>query len=303
MKGNTERRDRSRLAALVLTACVTVVIVVLSCAGAGAGAREQTVVPNPFKAVGAAIDSAMGFPDGGVAIGNELITYKEGSLQGVLPPVKPAVITRGNPDLKRVAITIDDGWNADPRILELFEQSKVKFTAFLIGGRGVADAQPEFVKRIADAGGEICSHTFSHYVMSGKPEDFVVKELWNGQGPITNVTHTVLPYVRFSGGAYDQAALTWTGREGFWIVNWTLDTRDSAPNPTIEAEVNAVMGGLCNGAIILCHFGGHNTYEVLSRIIPEIRKKGYEVTSLSRVFEGTPYQLKETSPAGKNTSK
>lgn len=252
-------------------------------------------MPNPFKPISKSINKAMGFPDSGVVVGDALITYKEGSLQGVLPPVNPAVVQRGNPDLKRVALTIDDGWNADPRILKYLKESKVKFTAFLIGGRGVADTQPEFVKQIADAGGELCSHTWSHYVMSGKPESFVMNELWNGQGALTKITHEVLPYVRFSGGAYDKAALDWTGREGFWIVNWTLDTRDSTSNPTVDSEVAAVMNGLCNGAIILCHFGGHNTYEVLARIIPEIQKRGYEVTNLSRVFEGTPYQLKGTS--------
>jgi hypothetical protein len=43
---------------------------------------------------------------------------------------------------------------------------------------------------------------------------------------------------------------------------------------------------------------------VLARIIPEIQKRGYEVTSLSRVLEGTPYELKGTGGAGgKKTGK
>ncbi len=288
------RRVTGRRAVSVLIACVSVTVL----AAPAAMTADRAAMPNPFRSISKSIDSAMGFPDGGVVVGNRLITFKEGSLQGVLPAVTPRVIQRGNPDLKRVALTIDDGWNPDPRILELLKRSKVGFTAFLIGGRGVADAHPEFVAQIAEAGGELCSHTWSHYVMSGKPESFVMNELWNGQGALTKITHEVLPYVRFSGGAYDKAALEWTGREGFWIVNWTLDTRDSTPAPTLESEVAAVMGGLCNGAIILCHFGGHNTYEVLARVIPEIRKRGYEVTSLSRVFEGTPYQLKGSTPGG-----
>ena len=289
------RRRISRLVAPSLIACVAMVLGTFALGAASAA--ETPIMPNPFASIAGSINSAMGFPDGGVVVGDSLITFKEGSLQGVLPSVKPEVVTRGNANLKRVALTIDDGWNADPRILKLLKQSKVKFTAFLIGGRGVADAQPQFVQQIVNAGGEVCSHTWSHYVMSGKPESFVMNELWNGQGAVTKVTHEVLPYVRFSGGGYDKAALNWTGREGYWIVNWTLDTRDSAANPTVDGEVAAVMGGLCNGAIILCHWGGHNTYEVLSRIIPEIQNKGYEVTSLSRVFEGTPYQLKGTSPS------
>jgi peptidoglycan/xylan/chitin deacetylase (PgdA/CDA1 family) len=292
------RRIFRRLAAPFFIACLASSLVSAGALAAG-GAPQPTL--NPFKAISSSIDTSMGFPDGGVVVNESMITYKQGSLQGVLPSVKPVVITRGNPQLKRVAITIDDGWNPDPRILKLLKQSKVKFTAFLIGGRGVADSQPQFVQQIADAGGEICTHTWSHYVMRGKPEAFVMTELWNGQGAVTKVTHVVLPYVRFSGGAYDQPALDWTAREGYYVVNWTLDTRDSTTNPTVEGEVAAVMGGLSNGAIILCHFGGHNTYDVLARIIPEIQKRGYEVTSLSHVFEGTPYQLTGL-PSGKGNS-
>jgi len=296
MKYTNRRRLRSRLAAPATIACLalTIVATLVGCSTP----RVGPVTFNPFKGVGQVIDSAYGIPDGGIAVNDRVVTFKEGSLQGILLPVTPEVVRRGNKDLKRVALTIDDGWNADPRILKLLKKWKIKFTAFLIGGRGVASSQPKFVKAITDAGGEICSHTWSHYVMRGKSEDFVVSELWNGQGAVTNVTHEVLPYVRFSGGDYDQPALDWTGREGYWVVNWTLDTRDSTPNPTVDSEVNAVMGGLSNGAIILCHWGGHNTYEVLSRIIPQIQKRGYEVTSLSRVLEGTPYQLKGTGSTG-----
>jgi peptidoglycan/xylan/chitin deacetylase (PgdA/CDA1 family) len=295
---NQGRRTLRRLAAPLFIACLAASLV---STGALAAAPAPRPTLNPFSSIKASIDSSMGFPDSGVVINDRMITYKQGSLQGVLPSVKPVVITKGNTQLKRVAITIDDGWNPDPRILKLFKQSRIKFTAFLIGGRGVANDQPQFVQQIADAGGEICTHTWSHYVMRGKPEDFVMAELWNGQGAVTKVTHVVLPYVRFSGGAYDKPALDWSAREGYYVVNWTLDTRDSTTNPTVDGEVASVMGGLSNGAIILCHFGGHNTYEVLARIIPEIQKRGYEVTSLSRVLEGTPYQLTGL-PSGKGKS-
>jgi peptidoglycan/xylan/chitin deacetylase (PgdA/CDA1 family) len=302
MKETNRRRHGSRLTAPAMIACIAV-----SLATALFGSGSANVAPvtlNPLQGISRAIDSALGFPDSGVVVDGRVITFKEGTLQGMLPPVKPEVVRRGNTSLKRVALTIDDGWNADPRILKLLKEWKIEFTAFLIGDRGVANEQPKFVQAIADAGGEICSHTWSHYIMRQKSEDFVMNELWNGQGAVTNVTHEILPYVRFSGGDYDKPALDWTGREGYWIVNWTLDTRDSTPNPTVDSEVNAVLGGLSNGAIILCHWGGHNTYDVLARIIPEIQKRGYEVTSLSRVLEGTPYELKGTGGAGgKKTGK
>jgi len=222
-----------------------------------------------------------------------VITQDAESLKGRLPEAKPAqVISRGNPRLKRVAITIDDGWNADMRILELLRSEGVRFTAFLIGDRGVAESHPELIKAIKEAGGEVCSHTYSHYVMRGKDKNFVLSEIWKSQEIITRVTHEVYPYIRFSGGAYDEPALRWTSEQGFWVINWTAASDDTASGIAVETEVNNILSRLQPGAILLFHFGGHNTYECLRRLIPEIRSRGYEPTSLSRVLEGTPFYLK-----------
>ncbi|MBU4178576.1 MAG: polysaccharide deacetylase family protein [Actinobacteria bacterium] len=228
-------------------------------------------------------------------VGDHLVTFDETNLAGKLPPARPVqAITRGNPELKRVAITIDDGWNADMRILELLKEWEIKWTAFLIGGRGIAESNPDLVRAVRDAGAEVCNHTYSHYVMSGKDNAFVVDELWRAQEAITSVTHEIYPYTRFSGGAYDDTSLQWAADQGFWMVNWTVSSGDTSKGVTVDFQVNNILGNLQPGAIILFHFGGYNTYEVLSRVIPEIQRRGYEVTSLSRVLEGTPFVLNES---------
>lgn len=228
--------------------------------------------------------------------GDHLVTLDPENIRGALPPAEPVeLITRGNPELKRVAITIDDGWNADMRILDLLSRKGIEWTAFLIGGRGIAESNPDFVQRIKDSGGEVCNHTYSHYVMPGKDESFVVDEIWKAQEAITGVTHEIYPYVRFSGGAYDEQNLQWSAEQGFWVVNWTVSSADTNQGVTIDFQVNNILNNLQNGAILLFHFGGYNTYEVLSRVIPEMEGRGYEVTSLSRVLEGTPYVLEPDS--------
>ncbi len=254
---------------------------------------------NLFSDLATKLQAHYGTPGKGVVIDGRLVTMATGDLRGSLPPVQPGVVRSGNPNLKRVALTLDDGWNADMRILDLLKSSHVKFTTFLIGDRGVADAHPEFVKAIKDAGGEVCSHTWDHYIMRGKDEATVMHEIWASQEVITRVTHEVYPYIRFSGGDYDQAALDWTAREGYYVVNWNVSDNDTANGVTPDGQVNAILGGLKPGAIIICHWGGHNTFEVLSRAIPEIKARGYEITSLTGVFEGTPYLLKGTGASAR----
>jgi peptidoglycan/xylan/chitin deacetylase (PgdA/CDA1 family) len=291
--------SRSGSKALVTAAIVAAVMGTLA-SGCGKKPTQTRRSYNMFQNLAAKLQSTYGGSDDGLVVDGRLVTWKRGDLRGSLPPAQPIdVVTRGNPNLKRVALTLDDGWNADMRILDLLKKLKIRFTTFLIGDRGVADAHPEFMKAIKDAGGEVCSHTWDHYVMRGKDEGTVMDEIWKSQEVITNVTHEIYPYIRFSGGAYDQPALEWTAREGFWMVNWTISDNDTARGVTPDSQVNAILGNLQPGAIILCHWGGHNTYDVLARAIPEIQSRGYEVTSLTRVFEGTPYVLKGTAAAAR----
>ena len=228
-------------------------------------------------------------------VSGHLVVLDSSDIRGKLPPVEPEVIRRGNPNLKRVALTLDDGWNADMRILELLKDMKVKFTTFLIGGRGVADTNPQFVRDIKAAGGEVCSHTYDHYIMRGKDEATVMMEIYKSEEILAGITHEVYPYIRFSGGVYDKNALDWSAREGFWVVNWSATDNDTVAGVTTDSQVNVMLSGLAPGAIYLCHWGGHNTYDVLARALPEIQRRGYEITSLTGVFKGTPYLLKKTS--------
>ncbi len=198
-------------------------------------------------------------------------------------PVKPEVIQRGNPDRKEVALTLDDGWNADPRILDYLEQNGIRGTAFLIGGRGVANANPELVARLDKMGWEVANHTYTHYIMTAFDDEWVGHDLRKAQKVISNITRKQVPYVRPPGGAYGDRFVNVAAANGFKVVMWTIDSADSR-SATYDQEVANVLNNLQPGAVILFHFGGHNTYEVLQRVIPEIRQRGYKITTVTDVL-------------------
>jgi peptidoglycan/xylan/chitin deacetylase (PgdA/CDA1 family) len=221
-----------------------------------------------------------------------LVTFDPDNIRGKLPPAQLGqVLHRGNPALKRIALTIDDGWYADMRILDLLRGWKIKYTAFIPGGLIDEDKPRGLTQRIYESGGEICSHSYTHRVFRQVPEPVFLDELWRSESAICRVTHEVYPYVRFSGGAYDVPSVAWAAREGFWVVNWTIDSLDTSEGISANAQVDYILSNLEPGAILLFHFGGHHTYEVISRVVPEIQRRGYEVTSLSRALEGTPFRL------------
>ncbi|OFW59479.1 MAG: hypothetical protein A2Y75_11475 [Candidatus Solincola sediminis] len=202
----------------------------------------------------------------------------------IFDPDKPAVIKRGNKDRKMVALTIDDGWSKDDRILNLLEEHAIRCTVFPIGGRGVAEENPDWIERMDADGFEICTHTYSHYKLTDRPEQWVIDDIRKGQDVIAEVTGKRYPYMRPPGGFYDEAVIRAAAENDCYLVLWTSEVGDTRNGITVDQEVNAVLSNLCNGNIILCHFGGINTFNALERLVPEIKACGYEFGTLTELL-------------------
>lgn len=206
---------------------------------------------------------------------------------GGVPPYDPkaaAVIKTGNPNRKMVTLTIDDGWNKDDRILGLLESHGIRCTVFPIGGRGVAEANPEWIRRMDRGGFEVCTHTYSHYKLTDHPEQWISDDIRKGREVIASVTGKRYPYMRPPGGFLNDAIISAAAANGCYVVMWSNSLGDTNPNITVDAEVSAVLSNLRNGDIILCHFGGYHTYEALSRLIPEIENRGYSFGTLTELL-------------------
>ncbi len=199
-------------------------------------------------------------------------------------PEKPLVIERGNNARKEVALTIDDGWNKDDRILDLLEKQGIRCTVFVIGGRGVGESNQEWIKRMDHDGFEVCTHTYSHYKLTDHPVQWILEDIRRGQDVIASVTGKRYPYMRPPGGFVNEAVRSAAAHCGCHIVMWSNEFGDISPQMTAEGEANAVLSRLRNGDIILCHFGGYHTYDALKLLIPEIKNRGYRFVTLSELL-------------------
>ncbi len=92
--------------------------------------------------------------------------------------------------------------------------------------------------------------------------------------------------MRPSGGYIDQRTSKIVNDLGYNVILWSADLGDTNPTLTNEERKNRVLNKLENGTIIVGHFGGYGTYETLKELIPEILKRGYEITTITRVIEG-----------------
>lgn len=204
-------------------------------------------------------------------------------------PIPPAIIDGGNASRMEVAITLDDGFNMDLRILGLLESYGIRCTVFPIGS--VAELHPDWLRRMDAHGWEVANHTYTHPItkptrLIDLPDDMVKAEIVTAQQVIFDAVGKKYPYFRPPGGWVDERVAALAGDLGYVTVLWSLDsgdTRDPQMSPLDRADT--ILGKVKPGYILLFHFGGYHTYETLHYLIPQMQARGYHFVTLTELFQ------------------
>jgi peptidoglycan/xylan/chitin deacetylase (PgdA/CDA1 family) len=195
-----------------------------------------------------------------------------------------------DPASHAVALTFDDGPDPahTPALLDRLAELGVVATFFGVGAH--ARAHPELVRRAADAGHAIGSHSWSH------PEPWTVdlatlrREYRDGRHALEDVLGRDValfrpPYGYVSvKGAYAMRA----ARLRPWL--WTIDPRDWEPGVTTDA-LRERLGTLEAGAVVLLHDSlvGARSHDVVDRsptigalesTVASARERGLRFTTL-----------------------
>jgi peptidoglycan/xylan/chitin deacetylase (PgdA/CDA1 family) len=203
------------------------------------------------------------------------------------PAVSPTMrsVNHLNPRHKYIAITLDDGYNFQPKMLQLFQQYDVHCTTFLIGSW--AATHKKELKLMKDAGFEIANHSWSHPFLTRLSSAAVASELTKTQRVITSVTGSQAPYLRPPFGATNPSVKTTAAGLGYRIVMWDRTFGDSGRGATPQKLYSNVMyanGGVKPGDIILCHWGSRPSFEALKRVLPDLRAQGYQCVTISELI-------------------
>ncbi|ELK45604.1 polysaccharide deacetylase family protein [Bacillus sp. SB49] len=200
---------------------------------------------------------------------------------------------------KSVAITFDDGPSETytPEILDLLAKYDAKATFFVMGSR--AEENPEVIRQTALAGHEIANHTYSHGNIPRMSTTEIKEDLNRTNDVIEGITNTSTTLFRPPGGYYDTRIINAVNEEGYTFVlwSWHQDTYDWK-QPGAGKIVANVLTKVQNGDIILFHDGGGDrsqTVQALKKILPELKKRGYQLVTVSELMRMDPrYQyLKE----------
>jgi len=172
----------------------------------------------------------------------------------------PADMIRSPAEQGEVAANVD-------QILEMLDTCRVKGTFFILGI--IAEQQPDVVRRIANAGHEIASHSYEHLRLYNMPpqtakevisrskkvlEDVSGKEVLGFRAPdfsITRETIYLLDSIRDAGFLYDSSVQPISGHDVYGIKHARREIH-SLPNGLIEfppatfkvlGKVMPILGG------------------------------------------------------------
>jgi peptidoglycan/xylan/chitin deacetylase (PgdA/CDA1 family)/glycosyltransferase involved in cell wall biosynthesis len=192
-----------------------------------------------------------------------------------------------------VALTFDDGPGPYTRkVLDVLEREHVPGTFFVIGAN-VAGRTGVLRRMVAD-GDEIGVHTFTHPDLGAAGAWRERAEVDATQLAIASATGYLTDLLRlpYSSTVMDMTPGQWRAvqRAGnYRVVFADLDTKDWA-RPGVDRIVAAGLPRDGAGAVIMLHDGGGNraqTVAALSRLIPELRARGYRFATVSHAI-GVP---------------
>lgn len=190
---------------------------------------------------------------------------------------------------KLIALTFDDGPNpiTTPEILDLLKKYDAKATFFVVGNR--LDRYPNVVMREAAEGHEVANHTYNHLYFNRKiGPSTITDEILKNRQKIKALTGQTSPWFRPPGGFYSDLIVNTAKKNGYTVVlwSWHQDTKDWI-KPGTNKIVSKVLNNARNGDIVLLHDhveGSTQTVEALNRILPELKKRGFQFVTVSELL-------------------
>lgn len=195
--------------------------------------------------------------------------------------INESVAAKGANEIKYAALTFDDGpyTPVTNKILDVLEKYNSKATFFVVGNR--AEIYSECVKRAYSLGCEIGNHTYSHADLCSKSHAVIENELRGCSNVILKITGERESIFRPTGGKNDECLRNDSDRA---VILWSVDTLDWS-HKNSSKTVRAVLDNIEDGSIVLMHDLIPSTGTACEIIIPELKKRGYELVTVSELLE------------------
>lgn len=200
----------------------------------------------------------------------------------------PGVIWHIATSEKIIALTIDDGPSEyTAQILDILQANDATATFFVIGSQ--VQGKEEVLADLVRNGNELGNHALYDEPSFKLSDAVLIRQIEAVDGMIAKAykaAHVEHPprYFRPGSGIFNQRM-----RELLEMLNYTLVLGNIYPH---DAQIsywtlNAahILSMLQPGGIIICHDRRSWTIPMLERVIPEIKRRGYRITTVTELID------------------
>ncbi|MFJ8106269.1 polysaccharide deacetylase family protein [Streptomyces sp. NPDC096132] len=186
-------------------------------------------------------------------------------------------------EVKCIALTFDAGPSENSaRLLDILKERQVPATFFLLGKRHI-EKYPELVRRMADEGHEVASHTWDHKILTRLEPDEIREELQRPNDEIERLTGRRPTLMRPPQGRTNDTVHEISRELGLAEVLWTVTAKDytTTDSALIEKRVLAQAG---RDGIILLHDIYDGTVPAVPGIIDALKERGYVFVTVPQLL-------------------
>lgn len=138
------------------------------------------------------------------------------------------------------------------------------------------------IREIAASGHEIGSHTFSHPDLTALDSPEIQKEIRQTDEALKKILPDYsIRYVRPPYGRYTEKVQAAIDRP---LMLWTIDSLDWEDSDA-EKIYTVVVDQIEDGDIVVFHDDNEETVKALSKIIAELKKRGFQFATVSQLAQ------------------
>ena len=192
----------------------------------------------------------------------------------------PTRKTQMDEEIKKVALTFDDGPNPDYTgvLLDGLKERGIKANFFVLGSE--VERYPQLVKRASEEGHLIGVHAYRHVNLCQLSDAQAVEQIDRTNGAIYRATGQYASYIRPPYGCWKEDL---DYEVQMVEVLWDIDPRDWATTSS-DLVVQRVLNEVEENSIILLHDASRSSVQAAFTIIDTLQKQGYTFVTVEELL-------------------